>query len=77
MEFSRKPTSMGCGSPAITSDASEAALKKASLFFCQRLPRITVLELRGVGFRSLTESMDTTTSGGRLIFLVSGALAEF
>ncbi|MBN1813641.1 MAG: recombinase family protein [Anaerolineae bacterium] len=35
------------------------------------------LEKRGVGFRSLQESVDTTTSGGRLIFHVFGALAEF
>ena len=43
----------------------------------QPIDRITALEQRGVGFRSLTESMDTTTSGGRLIFHVFGALAEF
>ena len=43
----------------------------------QLIDRITVLEQRGVGFRSLTESMDTTSSGGRLIFHVFGALAEF
>ena len=43
----------------------------------QLIERITVLEARGVGFRSLTEAMDTTTSGGRLIFHVFGALAEF
>lgn len=35
------------------------------------------LEGRGVGFRSLKESLDTTTAGGRLIFHVFGALAEF
>jgi DNA invertase Pin-like site-specific DNA recombinase len=35
------------------------------------------LEERGVGFRSLTEQIDTTTPGGRLIFHVFGALAEF
>jgi DNA invertase Pin-like site-specific DNA recombinase len=35
------------------------------------------LSARGVGFRSVTESIDTTTSGGRLIFHVFGALAEF
>ena len=35
------------------------------------------LEKRGVGFKSLQESIDTTTSGGRLIFHVFGALAEF
>jgi DNA invertase Pin-like site-specific DNA recombinase len=39
----------------------------------------TVADLRdrGVGFRSLTEQIDTTTSGGKLIFHVFGALAEF
>jgi len=30
-----------------------------------------------VGFKSLTEGMDTTTSGGKLIFSIFGALAEF
>lgn len=34
------------------------------------------LKGRGVGFRSLKESLDTTTAGGRLIFHVFGALAE-
>ena len=32
---------------------------------------------RGIGFRSLTEAIDTTTPGGRLVFHVFGALAEF
>jgi hypothetical protein len=32
---------------------------------------------RGVGFKSLTEAIDTTTSGGKLIFSIFGALAEF
>jgi DNA invertase Pin-like site-specific DNA recombinase len=35
------------------------------------------LEGRGVGFRSLTESIDTTTPGGRLIFHIFGSLAQF
>jgi DNA invertase Pin-like site-specific DNA recombinase len=35
------------------------------------------LESRGVAIRSLTESLDTSTPGGRLIFHVFGALAEF
>jgi DNA invertase Pin-like site-specific DNA recombinase len=35
------------------------------------------LEGRGMGFRSLTESIDTTTPGGRLIFHIFGSLAQF
>lgn len=32
---------------------------------------------KGVGFRSLSESIDTTTANGKLFFGVMGALAEF
>ncbi|HLW01621.1 MAG TPA: recombinase family protein [Ktedonobacterales bacterium] len=35
------------------------------------------LEQRGIGFRSLTENIDTTTPGGKLIFHIFGSLAEF
>lgn len=35
------------------------------------------LEGRGVGFASLTESIDTTTPAGKLMFHVFAALAEF
>ena len=35
------------------------------------------LETGGVAFRSITESLDTTTPGGRLILHVFGAMAEF
>jgi DNA invertase Pin-like site-specific DNA recombinase len=35
------------------------------------------LERRGVGFTSLQEKIDTTSSGGRLIFHIFGALSEF
>ena len=38
---------------------------------------ISALKARGVGFRSLTESIDTTSSGGRLIFHVFGTLGQF
>jgi DNA invertase Pin-like site-specific DNA recombinase len=41
------------------------------------IERITELHNRGIGFRSLTEQIDTTTSGGKLVFHIFGALAEF
>jgi len=38
---------------------------------------VSDLDEHGVGFRSLQESIDTTSSGGKLVFHVFGALAEF
>src|SRR5262245_11557800 len=38
---------------------------------------ISQLQDRGIGFRSIQENIDTTTSGGKLVFHVFGALAEF
>ena len=38
---------------------------------------ITDLSNRNIGFLSTTENIDTTTSGGKLIFHIFGALAEF
>jgi DNA invertase Pin-like site-specific DNA recombinase len=38
---------------------------------------ITKLNNRKIGFKSITENIDTTTSGGKLIFHIFGALAEF
>lgn len=38
---------------------------------------VAELRRRGVGFRSLHEALDTTTPGGRLVFHVFAALAEF
>jgi DNA invertase Pin-like site-specific DNA recombinase len=35
------------------------------------------LRKRGIGFRSVHEALDTTTPGGRLVFHVFAALAEF
>lgn len=43
----------------------------------QLIETVEDLEGRGVGFRSLTEAIDTTTSGGRLVFHIFAALAEF
>ncbi|WP_108485480.1 recombinase family protein [Oceaniglobus ichthyenteri] len=41
------------------------------------LQTVTDLERRGVGFRSLTENIDTTTPTGRLVFHIFGALGQF
>ncbi len=38
---------------------------------------ITELEGQGIGFRSITEAIDTTSPGGTLVFHIFGALAEF
>src|SRR3954468_20223402 len=38
---------------------------------------VSQLQQRGVGFRSLQEQLDTGASGGKLVFHVFGALAEF
>jgi DNA invertase Pin-like site-specific DNA recombinase len=38
---------------------------------------VATLAQRRVGFKSLTENIDTLTGGGKLIFHVFGALAEF
>jgi DNA invertase Pin-like site-specific DNA recombinase len=38
---------------------------------------VSQLDTRKIGFKSLTEQIDTTTSGGKLIFHIFGALAEF
>lgn len=43
----------------------------------QLIETVEGLENREVGFRSITESIDTTTSGGKLVFHIFGALAEF
>jgi DNA invertase Pin-like site-specific DNA recombinase len=41
------------------------------------IENVQALRDKGVGFRSLAESVDTTTAGGQLVFHVFGALAEF
>jgi hypothetical protein len=43
----------------------------------QLIETIENMSARDIGLRSLTEAIDTTTSGGRLIFHIFGALAEF
>lgn len=69
-------------------DACLNALREGDTLLVWRLDRlgrslkdlveiVTSLEERGVGFRSLTESIDTTNTSGKLIFHIFGALAEF
>jgi DNA invertase Pin-like site-specific DNA recombinase len=43
----------------------------------QLIETVEDLETRLIGFRSLTEAIDTTTNGGRLVFHIFAALAEF
>jgi DNA invertase Pin-like site-specific DNA recombinase len=38
---------------------------------------ISLVGEKGAGFKSLSENIDTTTAGGRLVFHMMGALAEF
>jgi DNA invertase Pin-like site-specific DNA recombinase len=41
------------------------------------IEKLSALHNRNIGFKSLTENIDTTTPGGKLIFHIFGALAEF
>jgi DNA invertase Pin-like site-specific DNA recombinase len=65
-----------------------AHLRKGDTLIVWKLDRLgrslvhliqTIKELseKSIGFKSLQENMDTTSSGGKLIFHVFGALAEF
>ncbi|MAS36100.1 MAG: recombinase [Anaerolineaceae bacterium] len=43
----------------------------------QLIETVEALEQRETGFKSLTEAIDTTTPGGKLVFHIFAALAEF
>jgi DNA invertase Pin-like site-specific DNA recombinase len=43
----------------------------------QLIDTVDLLQSKGMGFRSLTEAIDTTTAGGMLVFHIFGALAQF
>src|SRR4051794_33081724 len=69
-------------------DAALAYVRRGDTLVVWRLDRlgrslrhlidtITELERRGGGFPSLNQSIDTTTTGGKLVFHIFGALAEF
>lgn len=52
-------------------------LDRLARSLAQLIATVADLEARKIGLRSLTEAIDTTTPGGRLVFHIFGALAEF
>jgi len=54
-----------------------ASLDRLSRSLADLIAMVAELRRRSVGFRSLHEQLDTTTPGGRLVFHVFAALAEF
>lgn len=69
-------------------DEALAYLRAGDVLVCWKLDRLgrslkhlielaNELDGRGIGLKSLQENIDTTTAGGRLIFHLFGALAEF
>lgn len=69
-------------------DQALATIKEGDVLVTWRLDRlgrslphlielVTTLQGRGVEFVSLNEAIDTTSAGGKLIFHIMGALAEF
>ncbi|WP_138509421.1 recombinase family protein [Maricaulis alexandrii] len=43
----------------------------------QLIETVEDMQTRGIGFISITEGIDTTSAGGKLVFHIFGALAEF
>jgi DNA invertase Pin-like site-specific DNA recombinase len=81
-------TASGAKTARIGLDEALSYVRKGDTLVVWRLDRLgrslphliatmTSLEEQGIGFKSLTENIDTTTSGGKLIFHIFGALAEF
>nr|WP_321398576.1 recombinase family protein [uncultured Desulfobacter sp.] len=84
--FEDKVTGIAAARPGI--DEALSYLRKGDTLVVWRLDRlgrslkhlielVNTLEEKGIGFKSLQESIDTTNSGGKLIFHIFGALAEF
>jgi DNA invertase Pin-like site-specific DNA recombinase len=69
-------TRAGC-EKLFTDTMSGATFERLGLTLKQLIATITDLSELGIGFKSLQENMDTTTSGGKLTFHIFGALAEF
>jgi DNA invertase Pin-like site-specific DNA recombinase len=75
-------------SSSLTLLLTKQALRAGDTFVVWRLDRlgrslrhlidtVTELQEKGIGFKSLTENIDTTTSGGRLVFNIFSSLAQF
>ena len=69
-------------------DKAKEVMRKGDVLIVWRLDRlgrsirdlidwVNHLEEEGIGFKSLQESIDTTTSSGKLVFHIFAALAEF
>jgi DNA invertase Pin-like site-specific DNA recombinase len=78
----------GKSSERVGLERAKELLREGDVFVVWRLDRLgrslkhlietlTELEERGIGFLSLTEAIDTTTSTGKLIFHILGAITEF
>jgi hypothetical protein len=52
-------------------------LDRPARSLCNLITMIEDFDKRGIHFRSLTEEINTATPGGKLIFHIFGALAEF
>lgn len=81
-------TSSGTKSERVGLTAMLATLRRGDIVVIWRLDRLSrtlkdlirlveLLDVAGVGLRSLQESIDTASIGGRLVFHLFGALAEF
>ena len=81
-------TASGAKAERVGLDQALGYVRKGDTLVVWRLDRLgrslrhlietmTKLNERGIGFKSITEAIDTTTSGGKLIFHIFGALAEF
>ena len=84
--FEEKITGTAVSRPAL--NAALAALDEGDVLVVWKLDRlgrslrhlieiVQTLEERGIGFQSRSDNIDTTSPGGRLLFHIIGAIAEF
>jgi len=68
---------VGQGKVKFTHADRKETLDRLARSLKQLIETVEELGARSIGLRSLTESLDTTTSGGTLVFHLFAALAEF